>query len=780
MLFQLVHTVGNRERWQTSSTVSEASAAVLADEISRIKDVDGVRVSSRTGNIVVTFATCAGRKAFHKYIEKLSSNPPSKRWSEERRTHTARILANREASRVKALRENRFVTMAEDCYKRAVIKMPVIEAVKRIFGKGSTPGGDDLDFSPLVRWTAVRPLLPMGMRIANALLGSIPYLFKGIKALFSGHMTVEVLDAAAIGISLLRRDFRTAGLVILLLGMGEMLEHYTRKKSLASLADQLSLRVDKVWVRRGNAVIEVPLKDTDETDVIVVRAGSTIPVDGKVVAGNASVNQATMTGEPLPVLRSEGGTVFAGTVVEDGEIDIMATGRGDATRLNQIVKFIETSEKTKAGIQGKADHLADAIVPFNFLIAGLVWLFTRNLTRTASVLLVDYSCALRLATPLSILTSMREGTRRGMVVKGGRYLEALSEVDCVVFDKTGTLTQASPKLSDIVPVNTKLSEDELLCLAACLEEHFPHPVSRAIVRAADEKGLDHLKEAHDSKIEYVVAHGIASRVRRSKVVLGSRHFVEDDEKIDVSGAQDEVSRLADEGKSVLYMAIGGKLVGLIGIIDPLRPEVKETVEKLREAGVRHIVMLTGDEEKTARNVARQLGIDDYRAQVLPTDKAKHVEELKKQGYKVLMVGDGINDSPALSCADVGMTLSDGSAIAQEVADVVLTGATLSDLPVAIELGRRTMGRIKKNFFYSVSLNSVFMAGGIFGLLMPAAGAVLHNLTTIGVCLNAMRSPFSEASTPMGYASDIRYALTETSRRFTGNIEDAAEQLAGEE
>ena len=483
-----------------------------------------------------------------------------------------------------------------------------------------------------------------------------------------------------------------------------------------------------------------------------------------------------MTGEPLPVHRESGGTVFAGTVVEDGEIDIQATKMGDGTRLNQIVKFIETSEKSKAGIQGKAEHLADAIVPFNFALAGLVFLCTRSLARTAAVLMVDYSCALRLATPLAILTAMKQGTKSGVLVKGGRYLEALAEVDTVVLDKTGTLTQASPQLSDVVSLDAERDEKEILGLAACLEEHFPHPVSRAVVRAAQAQGVNHYNEEHDAEVKYVVAHGICSSVDGQKVIIGSRHFVEEDEKVDVTAGLPHVERLAAEGKSVLYMAQGGKLIGILGIVDPLRPEAKDVIRELKKRGIKRIVMLTGDDTRTAKNVAGQLGITEFRAQVLPTDKASHVLALKKEGCKVLMIGDGVNDSPALSSADVGATLKEGSDIAQEVADVVLTNNNLADLPMAIDLGRATMRRIKENFTVSVGLNTGFMAGGLFGVLTPALGAVLHNLTTIGVCLNAMRSPTGERTNPKGWLSQALGLLTAQ----TTNGDAAAEQLIAAE
>ena len=612
----------------------------------------------------------------------------------------------------------------------------------------------------------------MGLNAANALLASVPFVLSGVKSLLRGRFDVAVLDGAALLVSFLRRDFRTAGLLIVLLGLGEMLESYTRKKSMASLADELALRVDSVWVRRGDGNVKIALRDVTKEDVVVVHAGNAIPVDGIVVEGDGSVNQASMTGEPLPVHRMKGGTVFAGTVLEDGELMIRPTGVGDGTRLQQIVRFIENSEAAKAGIEGKALKWADRIVPYHFLLAGLVWLVTRDFARMASVLMVDFSCALRLATPLAILTAMRTGTQRGVVVKGGKYLEALAEVDTVVFDKTGTLTASAPKLSDVVSLDDRHDSDDLLRLAACLEEHFPHPVGRAVVHAAEAKGLAHTIEAHDAKIDYVVAHGIASAVEGERVLLGSRHFVEEDEGISVAVAHEAAERLAREGKSILYLAVGGRLAGLLGIEDPIRAEAKAVIAALHERGVKEVWMLTGDDERTARVDAETLGIDHYRAGILPADKAAVVTALKEKGAKVLMVGDGVNDSPALSASHVGVTLRDGADIAQEVADVVLTENTLTGLPVAMDLGKAAMARIRQNFVASVGLNGLFLAGGLTGTLMPAAGALLHNGTTIGVCLNAMRNPDAKGINGKDLLSDIGENLRHAISHVTDTLERA--------
>lgn len=785
MKFYLAHSVGCRMRWRTDNVMSAATGREIAVAVGAIDGITSVKVNALTGSVLVTYAHEDAKTALIRYLAGLETKPVILKRKKAVKAATKKVTLREELLEETDVVENRTTAIVKgvsDLMKRAVAGMPVVDTVKRPFmsetALAAKDEAADLDFSPLARWLVLRPVLPMLINTANVFLGAIPYFFRGVKNLFKGKLNVEVLDASAIGVSLLLRDFKTAGLVILLLGMGEMLERYTRKKSLASLADQLALKVDRVWVRQGDAVIEKALKDITTEDVIVVRTGNTIPVDGKVVAGNAAVNQATMTGEPLPVHRESGGTVFAGTVVEDGEIDIQATKMGDGTRLNQIVKFIETSEKSKAGIQGKAEHLADAIVPFNFALAGLVFLCTRSLARTAAVLMVDYSCALRLATPLAILTAMKQGTKSGVLVKGGRYLEALAEVDTVVLDKTGTLTQASPQLSDVVSLDAERDEKEILGLAACLEEHFPHPVSRAVVRAAQAQGVNHYNEEHDAEVKYVVAHGICSSVDGQKVIIGSRHFVEEDERVDVTAGLPHVERLAAEGKSVLYMAQGGKLIGILGIVDPLRPEAKDVIRELKKRGIKRIVMLTGDDTRTAKNVAGQLGITEFRAQVLPTDKASHVLALKKEGCKVLMIGDGVNDSPALSSADVGATLKEGSDIAQEVADVVLTNNNLADLPMAIDLGRATMRRIKENFAVSVGLNTGFMAGGLFGVLTPALGAVLHNLTTIGVCLNAMRSPTGERTNPKGWLSQALGLLTAPAQTTNGDA--AAEQLIAAE
>ena len=598
-------------------------------------------------------------------------------------------------------------------------------------------------FMPLVRYIVVRPFLPLVIRAATSVLGAVPFLFKGVNALLHGRLSVDVLDAAAIGASLLMRDFRTVSMLTLLLGLGETLEQWTRRRSMATLTESLALNVESVWLLADGEEISVPLAQVRAGDLVVVRAGGSIPVDGEVVEGEGVVNQSSMTGEPLGVPRSAGASVYAGTAVEEGRLVIRARHVGDGTRLRQVVKFIEESESLKAGIQGKFERMADMAVPFTFGLAGLVWLLTRNFRRASSVLLVDYSCALKLATPLAVLTAMREGARHGMAIKGGRYLEALNEADTLVFDKTGTLTQASPKVVEVIPA-PGFKRDEVLRIMACLEEHFPHPVARAVVHKAEEELLQHAEEhAH---VEYVVAHGVASSLHGKKLCVGSRHYIECDEGVDLSVLDEEITRQAAMGRSLLFMSEEGRPAGMVAIEDPLRPEAARVVAEMRGLGIKRVLMLTGDDERTARAVAARVGITEFRAQILPADKAQIVQELTADGCRVLMVGDGINDAPALSASHVGVAMSDGTDLAREVANVLLTQPSLEGLVHARMLGQRTLRRINSNFVATMTLNSLFLLGGLFMLLGPGPSALLHNLTTLAVALNAMR-PHLPAALP---------------------------------
>ncbi len=691
MNLTVAHHIPGRIRWRSRNRFTAALATQIADLLYALPGVGGVRVSPRCGSITVCYES---KEALLSAMQALASLP---------------VAASAPAP---------------------AQRQPGLAAAK-----------DGYDWWPLERYVFVRPMLPALWNTLHTLALSIPFIGRGLASLLRGKVNVDVLDAYAVGVSLLMRDFRTAGLLLLLLGMGDMLERATKKKSLESLADQLSVSAGEVWVRnpaggvRGQSVSSIA-----GGEAVVARTGSAIPVDGVVLAGEAYVNQASMTGEAMAVRKTPGAAVFAGTVVEDGEIDIRPTASAGNSRLNQIARFIEESEKRKSSIESKMQHIADAIVPLNFLLAGAVWLLSRSLARAASVLLVDYSCALRLATPLSVLSAMREGARNHVLIKGGRHLEMLAEADVIVFDKTGTLTQATPRLTDVVPA-PGWDRSVLLKLAACLEEHFPHPVSHSIVRAASKEGLSHLIEAHDSEVRYVVAHGIRSSVQGRDILLGSRHFLEEDEGIDVSCMDEEILRLSGQGKTILYMAHAGKLIGLFGVEDPPKPNAAAVIRELKELGIRRVIMLTGDDPRTAENIAARLGLDDFRAQMLPEAKAEAVLALKREGHKVVMVGDGINDAPALSAADAGVSLRDGTDIAQEVADVVLTDNNLGGLPEAIRLSRAALSRIRTNYRASVALNSAFLAGGLFNVLPPAASALLHNGTTIGVCVNAIRGGY---------------------------------------
>ncbi|MBP3730101.1 MAG: heavy metal translocating P-type ATPase [Mailhella sp.] len=681
MEFALIHQIRGRARLRSAHEFSQETAVMLADGLEMVPGVEGVRVNPRTGSVLLVY-------------------------DDEDALERAAV----------------FLAEAKPLPWRKALPVPV--------EKDERPS-----LFPFFRYVCIRPFLPMALNMATAIIGSLPFLKRCICSLVNRRLDVEVLDGTAIAVSLLRRDFGTVGLLTLLLGFGDALERYTHKKSLENLASHLALQVDKIWVRRSGEELLIPCQELAGSDLVIVRAGTAIPVDGIVAEGTASVNESSMTGEPLGVMRSEGSSVYAGTVVESGEIYVRPTQIGGNTRMQQIVRFIENTEQMKAGIQGRFERMADRAVPFTFGLSALVWLLTRNVTRAASVLLVDYSCALRLATPLAILAAMNEGVRHRVMVKGGRFLEALSTVDTVVFDKTGTLTQSRPDVAFVIPAEGQ-NEDDVLRLSACLEEHFPHPVAKAVVHSAEARNLHHAEE--HAEVEYVVAHGIASQWKGRRVLLGSRHYISQDEGVDVSPMEEHIRELSRRGCSLLYLAIDGKVAGIIAMEDPLRQESHDLVERLYQMGIRHVLMLTGDDKRTAAAVAERLGIREFRAQVLPEDKARVVAELKAQGRTVLMLGDGINDSPALSSADVGVTLQDGADLAREVADVVLMGGTLNDLITAIELGRGVMRRIQFNYMTTMTMNSAFLAGSLFGLLQPGLSAVLHNLTTLGVCLNAMR------------------------------------------
>lgn len=576
--------------------------------------------------------------------------------------------------------------------------------------------------------------LPSPLRIARILWHMIPFVRRGLRCLLRRRIKVELLDALSISISACRRDFGTAGMVMFLLEVGELLEEWTRKKSVADLARCMSLNVDRVWLRTAQGEVLVPVSQIQPGDAVVVRAGGIIPVDGLVLEGEVTVNQASLTGESIPVPKRPGGAVYAGTVVEEGECVLEVKQASGQSRYDQIVHMIEQSEQMKSEAESKAANLADKLVPYTFAGSLLSFALTRNVTRALSVLMVDFSCALKLAMPLAVLSAMREAGRAHITVKGGKFLEAVAAADTIVFDKTGTLTHACPRVAQVVSFGTK-EEAEMLRLAACLEEHFPHSMANAVVEEAKRRGLRH--EEYHSKVEYLVAHGIASTVDGERVLIGSAHFVFEDEGCVIpEGEQERFDALPPE-YSHLYLAVGGQLAAVICISDPLREEAKEALSALRTLGITSTVMLTGDSYRTAAAIAAQVGVDDFRAGVLPADKAEYVARLRREGHTVLMVGDGINDSPALSEADAGIAISDGAAIAREIADITIAADSLWELVELRRIAMALMARIHSNYRFVIGFNGTLIALGVAGVLPPATSATLHNLSTLGVSLRSM-------------------------------------------
>lgn len=580
-----------------------------------------------------------------------------------------------------------------------------------------------------------RLMLPSPLRKTVNICRASSFVRRGLHSLLVVRkLDVSVLDASAIVSAILRGDFVSAGIIMTLISLGDLLESWTQRKSKEDLAQSLALRVDTVWVRRGGGDVETAFADLAVGDLVVVRAGSVIPVDGRVDEGEAVVNQSSMTGEPLGVVRKKGASVYAGTAVEEGMIVVETTALGNSTRISKIIEVVEESESRKASVQGRAEHLADSIVPFNFMLAGLIYLVTRNPVRASSALMVDYSCAIKLATPLAILASMREGIRRGVLIKGGKYIEALSDADTVVFDKTGTLTVAEPRVAKVIALNGFRGED-VLRLSACLEEHFPHSIAKAVVRRAEEDELRHAEEHAD--VEYAVAHGIASSLRGERVIIGSAHFVFEDEGIGLSEEDEKIIVEECAHYSLLYLAVGAKLAGIICIADPLRGEAREVVSALRAEGLEHLVMLTGDSRRAAENTAAQLGISELRSEMLPVDKAKYVRALVEKRRVVIMVGDGVNDSPALSAASVGVSMRSGADIAQEVANVVLLENGLGALIDARRISRGTMRKINRNYCFIVGTNTMLLLLGLGGFISPALSALLHNLSTVGASVYSL-------------------------------------------
>lgn len=578
--------------------------------------------------------------------------------------------------------------------------------------------------------------LPYPIRAGITMITSVKYIWKGLTTLARRRIEVPVLDATAIGVSIFRGDISTASSVMFLLSLGEILEEWTHKKSVGDLARSMSLNISKVWLVRDGQEIMVPVTEIRSGDPVRVHMGNVIPFDGCVIEGEAMVNQASLTGESVPVRRAEGSTVYAGTVVEEGEITFKVKEANGSSKYEKIMAMIEESEKLKSSLESKAEHLADRLVPYTFLGTGLVWLLTRNMTKTISVLMVDFSCALKLAMPLSVLSAIREASTHDITVKGGKYLEAMADATTIVFDKTGTLTKAQPTVVEVISFNEKLP-DELLRIAACLEEHFPHSMAKAVVREAEKKHLVH-EELH-SKVEYIVAHGISSMLEDKKVVIGSYHFVFEDERAQIPAEKQELFDHLSAEYSHLYMAIDGRLAAVICIEDPLRPEAAEVVKELKKTGITKVVMMTGDSDRIARTIAERVGVDEYYSEVLPEDKAGFVEKEKAAGRKVIMIGDGINDSPALSASDVGIAISDGAEIAREIADVTIGADNLYEVVTLKKLSNALMKRIRKNYKVIVGINASLIVLGVAGVFQPTTSALLHNTSTLVISMKSMKN-----------------------------------------
>lgn len=597
----------------------------------------------------------------------------------------------------------------------------------------------DRDFKDRIMSDTVKKLfsklfIPMPIRKYIIIFRGLKFVFKGLKTLLDGQLTVDVLDGASIGACLLQKNYSTAGTVMFLLKLSAHLEDYTRARTKAVLADSLAVKTDKVWLINGDTDVLIPMSELKKGDVIRVRTGSVIPVDGEIFDGEAYINESSMTGEPLAVMKSSGATVFAGTVVEEGSLAVTVREISSDTKISKIIELIDNSENLKAGVQSRAEKLADSIVPFSFLGFGLVLLLTRNITKAVSVLMVDYSCTIKLSTPIAVISAIKEAADMNITVKGGKYLEEFAAADTIVFDKTGTLTNAEPVLEKVIPFG-RYSEAESLKIAACLEEHFPHSIARAIVKAAAENELDHAEE--HAEVNYIVAHGIATTLNGERAIIGSRHFVCNDEGVEITDEQQAEIDKKSGACSVIYLAIGDKLTAALCIADPPRKEAETTVKMLKNSGFDNIVMLTGDSSKAAEIIAGQLGITEFYAQVLPEEKHSMIEKLKSEGKRVIMVGDGINDAPALAAANASVAMSDASDIAKETADITLCGADLTELVRLRKLSELLMERIHTNYRFILLFNSALLLSGLCGIISPSLSAFLHNASTMAICGKSM-------------------------------------------
>lgn len=618
------------------------------------------------------------------------------------------------------------------CYDKVVVPNEVLETSGRALNAAYQ---EKIIDKILFRWMR-KWFLPYPMTALYTAAMSVKYIYQGLKILCKGKIEVPVLDATAIGVSILRNDFDTASSIMFFLSIGELLEEWTHKKSVDDLARMMSLNVEKVWIKKNDQEILVAASTVKKGDLIVVHMGNVIPFDGTVIEGEAMINQAALTGESVPVRRSSEDSVYAGTVLEEGEITLRVEKTGGSSRFEKIVTMIEASEKLKSSLEGKAEHLADQLVPYTFAGTGLVYLLTRNVTKALSVLMVDFSCAMKLAMPISVLSAIREASKYHLTVKGGKYLEAVAEADTIVFDKTGTLTKAHPTVVDVISFNGD-DPDELLRVAACMEEHFPHSMAKAVVYAAKKRNLEH-EEMH-SKVEYMVAHGISTEIEGKRAVIGSYHFVFEDEKCRIPEGKEELFESLSGEYSHLYLAMEQELAAVIRIEDPLRDEAVEVIRLLKEEGIANIVMMTGDSERAAASIAKRVGVDDYDSEVLPEEKARFVEKERAKGKKVIMIGDGINDSPALSAADVGIAISDGAELAREIADITISADNLYELVLLKRLSDRLMQRIGRNYRLIVGINAALIALGVAGILQPTASALFHNTSTLFIGLDSMKN-----------------------------------------
>ena len=686
MRFQILHEIKGRMRIHlVQKKLTDEEADKLQAALCQRKEVREVKVYERTQDVVICFA--GNRKIIISILQKMS---------------------------------------LED--------MEVPGFTEEISGRSTNRKYQEKIFGKVLFHYGSRLLLPYPVRCVLTAVRSTKYVWKGICSLWKRRIEVSLLDGIAIGVSVIRGDMNTAGSVMFLLDMGETLEEWTRKKSVDDLARSMALHVDRVWMVKDGKETLVSIDQIAEGNRIVVHMGNIIPLDGIIAEGEGMVNQSSLTGESIPAEKKEGGYVYAGTVLEEGEIIIQVKQASGATRYEKIVKMIEETEKLKSGMESRAEHLADQLVPYTLLGTGLVYLLTKNTTKAMSVLMVDFSCALKLAMPITVLAAIKEADRHHTTVKGGKYLERMAEADTIIFDKTGTLTKAQPVVKEVISFNEE-KPDEMLRIAACLEEHFPHSMAKAVVNAAREKGLVH--EENHSKVEYIVAHGISSRIDGRKVVIGSYHFVFEDEKCMVPEDKSGLFQNLPVDCSLLYLAMEGKLAAVICISDPVREEAADVVTALRALGFGKIVMMTGDSARVAASVAEKIGLDQYQAEVLPENKAAFVEKEHAQGRKVVMIGDGVNDSPALSAADVGIAIRDGAQIAREIADITIGADDLYELAVLRKISQDLMKRIHKNYVHIVGINSALIFLGVMGIIPPTLSALLHNTSTIAISMKGM-------------------------------------------